>query len=138
MKSTSFFLTIIIAVMCLSFRTDTNHFTIIGRWATTDSKGEYIEYVFSKNNKYEIATKDKKQKSDRTTEMKYTFDDSRSPIWIDLEVISKKDPRMSLKILGIIEIIDENNFKMNIGGMKDRPSDFSGSNVATFHRMAKS
>jgi uncharacterized protein (TIGR03067 family) len=137
MKSLSLFFTISIVIMCLSFRADTPHFAIIGRWAATDSKETYIEYVFYKNKKYEIVTKDKKQKSDKTTEMKYTFDDSKSPAWIDLEIINKKDPRMSLKILGIIEIIDENNFKMNIGGMKDRPSDFSGNNVAAFHRMEK-
>jgi hypothetical protein len=137
MKSTSFFFTIIFAILCLSFRANNPHFNILGRWTTTDSKGEFIEYDFSKNGKYEIATKDKKQKSDRTMEMKYTFDDSKSPAWIDLEIINKKDPRMSLTIQGIVEVIDENNFKMNLGGMKDRPFDFSGNNVAIFHRIIK-
>ena len=112
-------------------------FTILGKWSTTDSKGVYIEYGFMNHGKYEIVTKDKTQKGDKTTEMKYTFDETKSPAWIDFEIINKKDRNMSLKILGIIEIIDENSFKMNLGGLKDRPVDFSGSNVAIFHRTAK-
>jgi uncharacterized protein (TIGR03067 family) len=134
MKSISFFLIISIAILCLSFHTDGSKFNILGRWVTTDSKGAYIEYGFEGHGKYELITKDKQQKTDKITEMKYTFDDSKSPAWIDFEIINKKDPSMSLKIVGIIEIIDENNFKMNLGGMKERPTDFSGSNIATFHR----
>jgi hypothetical protein len=139
MKSTASFLTIVLAIICLSFRTSQNPklFTIVGKWATTDLKGAYIEYDFARNGKYEIVTKEKVQKTDKTTEMNYTFDDSRSPAWIDLEVINKKDPKMSLKIVGIIQIIDEKSFKMNLGDMKNRPMDFSGNNVAIFNRTTK-
>jgi Txe/YoeB family toxin of Txe-Axe toxin-antitoxin module len=139
MKSTTSFFAIVLAIICLSFRTDGNAegFTILGKWVTTDSKGTFIEYGFASNGKYEIVTKDKIQKSDKTMGMNYTFDDTKSPAWIDLEIINKKDPKMSLKILGIIQIIDENSFKMNLGDMKNRPMDFSGSNVAIFSRPKK-
>jgi hypothetical protein len=136
MKSTASLSAIVLVIICLSFRTGQKPkpFTIAGKWVTTDSKGASIEYDFARDGKYEIATKDKVQKTDKTTEMKYTFDDTRSPAWIDLEIINKKDPKMSLKILGVIQIIDEKSFKLNLGDMRNRPKDFSGSNVAIFSR----
>jgi uncharacterized protein (TIGR03067 family) len=139
MRSTTSLFTIMLAMICLSFHTDGNseRFTITGRWATTDAQGTFIEYNFTNHGKYEIVTKDKIQKSDKTMGMNYTLDDTKSPAWIDFEIINKKDPKMSLKILGIIQIIDENNFKMNLGDIKGRPTDFSGDNVAAFHRTAK-
>jgi hypothetical protein len=139
MKSTASLFAIVLVMICLAFRTaqKPKPFTITGKWATTDSRGGTIEYDFAPDGKYEIVTKEKTQKTDKTTEMKYIFDDTKSPAWIDLEIINKKDPKMSLKLLGLIQIIDEKSFKLNLGDMKNRPKDFSGSNVAIFNRTVK-
>ncbi|HSH67396.1 MAG TPA: hypothetical protein VLB84_16750, partial [Bacteroidia bacterium] len=76
------------------------------------------------------------QKTDKKAELNYVFDQSKSPFWIDLILRNKKDSKMTLTLKGILEVIDKDNIKINIGGI-DRPTDFFGNKVAAFQRAEK-
>ena len=83
-----------------------------------------------------MSTPEGTQKTDKKAELTYVFDQTKSPIWIDLIMKNKKDERMTLVIKGIVEIVDQDNIKMNMGG-DERPSDFFGKKVAAFQRTSK-
>ncbi len=137
MKSRFFLAVIFFAITCLSFQTAQTDFTILGKWATIDSKGLFIEYTFLKDGHYKLSTKESQQKTNATAELKYTFDTKHTPAWIDLEIKNKKDEKMSIKMLGIIEVIDKDNFKINLSTFEERPTDFSDNKIAVFKRVSK-
>lgn len=111
-------------------------FSIIGKWQTIDEKGNLMSFTFKEDGHYEMTTPEGTQKTDKKAELSYTFDQSKSPIWIDLVMRNKNDERMTLTIKGIIEIVDNDNIKMNMGG-DERPTDFFGRKVAAFQRASK-
>lgn len=124
-----------ITILCFSAVSfsQTAPFSIIGKWNTLDEKGNIMSYTFKKDGHYEITSKGLSQRSDKESEMTYIFDLKPSPYCLDLKIKNKKDERMSLTILGIVEVIDNDNIKVNLGGM-ERPSDFFGKKVAAFQR----
>jgi uncharacterized protein (TIGR03067 family) len=137
MKQFYVFAAILITLFCSSFSPSSDpKFSIIGKWSTLDEKGNIMSFTFKEDGHYEMSTPEGTQKTDKKAELTYVFDQTKSPIWIDLIMKNKKDERMTLVIKGIVEIVDQDNIKMNMGG-DERPSDFFGKKVAAFQRTSK-
>lgn len=126
----------LVAFCCVSFQSQNPPFSIVGKWQTIDEKGNLMSFEFKKDGHYEMTTSEGTQKTDKKAELTYVFDQSKSPFWIDLILRNKKDSRMTLTLKGILEVIDKDNIKINIGGI-DRPTDFFGNKVAAFQRAEK-
>lgn len=133
----------LVTVLCitlLSFSvpsfSQTVPFSIIGKWNTLDEKGNVLSYTFKKDGHYEVTGKGISQKSNKESEMTYKYDPEQSPDQLDLIIKNKKDVRMSLTILGIVEVVDNDNIKINLDG-NERPTDFFGKRVAAFQRESK-
>lgn len=127
-----------ITIFCsvLSSFAQTPPFSIVGKWNTLDEKGNIISYTFKKDGHYEISGKGLNQKTNKQSELTYKYDPAQSPDWIDLYIKNKKDALLSLTILGVVEVIDNDNIKVNLGDM-ERPTDFFGKKVAAFQRDSK-
>jgi uncharacterized protein (TIGR03067 family) len=135
MKSFPLALFIVLCTALSSF-SQTQPFSIIGKWNTLDEKGNLMSYTFKKNGQYEISGKGISQKTNKESVMTYKYDAAQSPDQLDLTITNKKDERMSLTILGIVDVIDNDNIKVNLGGM-ERPTDFFGKKVSAFQRDSK-
>ena len=138
MKQFYLFSLILIVTLSSSFSpiNENTKFSIIGKWVTQDDKGNLMSFTFKEDGHYEMNTPEGTQKTDKKADLSYVFDQSKSPMWIDLIMKNKKDERMTLTLKGIVEIVDNDNIKMNMGG-DERPSDFFGKKVAAFQRASK-
>ena len=138
MKQITVLFILLLSVTTTSFsqNSPSSSFSIVGKWNTLDEKGNLMSYTFKKDGHYEITAKGTSQKSNKQTELIYKYDAAASPDQLDLLIKNKKDERMSLTILGIVEVIDNDNIKINLGGI-ERPTDFFGKKVAAFQRDSK-
>ncbi len=128
---------ILMAALSFSFsQKDKNKFSIIGKWQAMDEKGELMTYTFKEKGQYEMEKNKEVLKTSKTMEFTYKLDMGQSPPWIDFVIKDIKENGKSLTMLGIIEIIDNENIKINIGG-QERPVDFFGKHVIVLQKNSK-
>ena len=131
----------IVTLSLTSFNITNNSedFNIVGKWEGNDDIE--IGYLVFLENNYAylevggqiIGGKDFEVDGKKGS-MTYVLDYSTTPIQLDF-ITTRHDTKKTLKLLGIIDIINKDEIKVSLGFTGNRPTNFDTADSMTFKRV---
>ena len=128
------FILVVLAAAC------THKPDVTGKWIDQKDKVNGIKldkdgYAWFVNGDKEAGGTGLMREDGKEVQMKYTVDDSKSPMWFDLYVTEKSTGKEESHLLGLINLIDKDNMEMMLGiVIRDSIIDSKSKNYARMKR----
>ncbi len=131
--STFLFVAILLAMIMLACTDKQNSY--VGEWKGSDENGKAIALIFDKGGYAtlilgnEVIGGKMAKVGERTLSMKYSFDTTHSPAWLDLIVYNEADQKEFNRLKTIVRFIGDNKLQFMANAWRaERPSNFDNDN----------
>ena len=109
---------VLISFLCVSSAKIQIDDKLVGNWQATDYWNNTSDFIVTEEKLVTLSIKGQRfggndfQMNGNDVELKYSINDSQTPIWLDFVAIEKKSGAVLLKVKGIIEFESYNKAKI--------------------------